>query len=128
VAISVIVAVHEYGHYIVGRWSGIKAEVFSIGFGPVLWSRMDRHGTKWQVAALPFGGYVKFLADASAVSDKADEEVMARLDAEERRHTMHGAPLWARAATVRRGRCSTSSCRSSSSRPSCWRRAPRAIR
>ena len=42
VALSVIVAVHEYGHYIVGRWSGIHAEVFSLGFGPVLWSRMDK--------------------------------------------------------------------------------------
>jgi regulator of sigma E protease len=102
-ALSVIVFVHEYGHYIVGRWSGIKAEVFSIGFGPVLWSRMDRHGTKWQVAALPLGGYVKFLGDASAASDKADEAVMASLDAGERRHTMHGAPLWARAATVAAG-------------------------
>lgn len=103
VALSVIVAVHEYGHYIVGRWSGIKAEVFSIGFGPVLWSRMDRHGTKWQFAALPFGGYVKFLGDASATSDRADETVMSRLDEDERRHTMHGAPLWARAATVAAG-------------------------
>jgi regulator of sigma E protease len=103
VALSVIVAVHEYGHYIVGRWSGIKAEVFSIGFGPVLWSRRDRHGTTWQVAALPLGGYVKFLGDASAASDKADEAVMARLDKTERRHTMHGAPLWARAATVAAG-------------------------
>ena len=102
-ALSIIVAVHEYGHYIVGRWSGIKAEVFSIGFGPVLWSRMDRHGTRWQFAALPFGGYVKFLGDASAASDKADEAVMARLGEEERRHTMHGAPLWARAATVAAG-------------------------
>ncbi len=103
VALSVIVAVHEYGHYIVGRWSGIKAEVFSIGFGPVLWSRVDKRGTKWQFAALPFGGYVKFLGDASAASDRADEEVMSHLDAEERRHTMHGAPLWARAATVAAG-------------------------
>jgi regulator of sigma E protease len=103
VALSVIVFVHEYGHYIVGRWSGIKAEVFSIGFGPVLWSRKDRRGTTWQVAALPLGGYVKFLGDASAASDKADEAVMRRLGAEERRHTMHGAPLWARAATVAAG-------------------------
>jgi regulator of sigma E protease len=103
VALSVIVAIHEYGHYIVGRWSGIKAEVFSVGFGPVLWSRTDRRGTKWQVAALPFGGYVKFLGDASAASDKADDAVMSRLDADERRHTMHGAPLWARAATVAAG-------------------------
>ncbi len=103
VALSIIVAVHEFGHYIVGRWSGIKAEVFSIGFGPVIFSRKDRHGTVWQLAALPLGGYVKFLGDASAASDKADDAVMARLGPEERRHTMHGAPLWARAATVAAG-------------------------
>ena len=65
-ALSIIVAIHEYGHYIVGRWSGIHAEVFSLGFGPVLFSRVDRHGTKWQVAALPFGGFVKFLGDANS--------------------------------------------------------------
>ena len=50
-ALSIIVTVHEYGHYIVGRWSGIKAEVFSLGFGPRLFSRRDKHGTLWQVAA-----------------------------------------------------------------------------
>jgi regulator of sigma E protease len=103
VALSVIVAIHEYGHYIVGRWCGIKAEVFSVGFGPVIWARKDRHGTQWQIAALPFGGYVKFLGDASAVSDRADEETMSHLDAKARRQTMHGAPLWARAATVAAG-------------------------
>ncbi len=103
VALSVIVAVHEYGHYIVGRWSGIDAEVFSIGFGPVLWSRKDRRGTQWQIAALPFGGYVKFLGDASAVSDKADPETFGKLTEDQRRRTMHGAPLWARAATVAAG-------------------------
>lgn len=100
VALSVIVTVHEFGHYIVGRWSGIKAEVFSVGFGPALLKRTDRHGTQWQIAALPFGGYVKFLGDANAASAGADEEVMSHLDAEARRHTMHGAPLWARAATI----------------------------
>ena len=45
VALSVIVAIHEYGHYIVGRWSGIHAEVFSLGFGPVIYSRTDKRGT-----------------------------------------------------------------------------------
>jgi regulator of sigma E protease len=103
VALSIIVAIHEYGHYIVGRWSGIQAETFSIGFGPVLWSRTDRRGTRWQVAALPLGGYVKFLGDANAASAGADLETMASLSPEERRHTMHGAPLWARAATVAAG-------------------------
>ena len=102
VALSVIVAVHEYGHYIVGRWSGIKADVFSIGFGPVLWKRMDRRGTQWQIAALPFGGYVKFMgdADAASVQNSADFESM---EPEAQRHTMAGAPLWARAATVAAG-------------------------
>ena len=104
VALSVIVAVHEYGHYIVGRWSGIHAEVFSLGFGPVLFSRVDKRGTRWQVALLPFGGYVKFLGDANAASGK-DEEAMEQvaLDPAALRRTMHGAPLWARAATVAAG-------------------------
>ncbi len=102
VALSIIVAIHEYGHYIVGRWSGIHAEVFSLGFGPVLFSRVDRHGTKWQLAALPFGGYVKFLGDADAASGK-DGAAIDALDAQERRRSMHGAPLWARAATVAAG-------------------------
>ncbi len=99
VALSVIVAIHEYGHYIVGRWCGIHAEVFSLGFGPVLFSRVDKRGTKWQFAALPFGGYVKFLGDANAASAGTTGDVP---EAEQRR-TMHGAPLWARVLTVAAG-------------------------
>jgi regulator of sigma E protease len=104
IALSVIVAVHEYGHYIVGRWCGIKAEVFSLGFGPVLFAREDRHGTKWQIAALPFGGYVRFAGDANAASGK-DESAMQAVatDPVRLRATMHGAPLWARALTVAAG-------------------------
>lgn len=104
VALSVIVAIHEYGHYIVGRWSGIHADVFSIGFGPILYSRHDKRGTRWQIAALPFGGYVKFAGDANAASGK-DEEAMAQAasDPAVLRRTMHGAPLWARTATVAAG-------------------------
>ncbi|SMY07487.1 RIP metalloprotease RseP [Flavimaricola marinus] len=98
VALSIIVAVHEYGHYIVGRLSGIHAEVFSLGFGPVLFSRKDKHGTVWQFAALPFGGYVKFLGDANAASVGAVEITEA-----DKRRTMLGAPLWARASTVAAG-------------------------
>ena len=103
VALSVIVAIHEYGHYIVGRWTGIDAEVFSLGFGPVLFARTDRRGTRWQVAALPFGGYVKFLGDADATSVSASEAAMAHLPADRRARTMQAAPLWARAATVAAG-------------------------
>ena len=94
VALSIIVAVHEYGHYIVGRWSGIDAETFSLGFGPVIWSGVDRRGTKWQISALPLGGYVQFLGDANAASVGGTGGA---------RNTMLGAPLWARAATVAAG-------------------------
>ncbi len=100
--LSVIVAVHEYGHYIVARWSGIHSEVFSIGFGPVLASRTDKRGTVWQLAAIPLGGYVKFAGDSDAASGK-DDTALDGLDAAARRRTMHGAPLWARAATVAAG-------------------------
>ncbi len=99
IALSVIVAIHEYGHYIVGRWCGIHAEVFSIGFGRVLFSRTDKHGTKWQIAALPFGGFVKFLGDANAASVGGTDQVADVSP----RNTMQGAPLWARAATVAAG-------------------------
>lgn len=102
VALLVIVFVHEYGHYIVGRWSGIHAEVFSLGFGPVLWSRVDRRGTRWQLALLPFGGYVKFLGDGNAAS-AGTSDGFASLSPEQRRASMHGAPLWARTATVAAG-------------------------
>jgi regulator of sigma E protease len=101
VALSIIVFVHEYGHYIIGRWTGIHSEVFSIGFGPVLWSRTDKRGTRWQVAAIPFGGYVKFLGDADATSVRPGD--VSGLTPRERRHTMAGAPLWARSATVLAG-------------------------
>ena len=97
-ALSIIVAIHEYGHYIVGRWSGIHAEVFSLGFGPVLFSKVDRHGTRWQVAALPFGGFVKFLGDANSASVGSTEVPLV-----DKRSTMMGAPLWARFATVLAG-------------------------
>lgn len=99
-ALSIIVAIHEYGHYIVARWTGIHAEVFSLGFGPVLFSRTDRRGTRWQIAALPLGGYVKFLGDSNAASVGTDDTDIREMD---KRRTMLGAPLWARAATVSAG-------------------------
>lgn len=99
VALLVIVAIHEYGHYIVGRWCGIGADVFSLGFGPVLWSRVDSRGTRWQIAAIPLGGYVKFKGDANAASVGGSDEV----ESVRSRETMLGAPVWARALTVAAG-------------------------
>ena len=100
--LSVIVFVHEFGHYFIGKLTGIQAEVFSIGFGPVLISMRDKRGTKWQIAAFPLGGYVKFLGDKNLASgpnpkiDFDDEQSFLR-------KSMHGAPLWARFMTVAAG-------------------------
>ena len=66
--LSLIVFVHELGHYLVGRWSGVKIDAFSLGFGPELFARVDARGTRWRVGALPLGGYVKFHGDANAAS------------------------------------------------------------
>jgi regulator of sigma E protease len=97
VVILVIVFVHEYGHYIVGRWCGVKVEAFSVGFGKELIGYTDRHGTRWKFCAIPLGGYVKFEGDANAASQPSDEQAM---------HTatsLHGQPLWERAAIVAAG-------------------------
>lgn len=99
VALAVIVTVHEYGHYYIGRISGIRAEVFSVGFGPRLFSRRDRRGTVWQIAAVPLGGYVRFLGDSNAASAGTGQQVDQAL----RRQTLSGAPLWARFATLLAG-------------------------
>jgi regulator of sigma E protease len=96
IVLSIVVAVHEYGHYIVGRWCGIHAEVFSLGFGPVLFSRHDKHGTRWQISAVPLGGYVRFLGDADAASRPDSKPVDDAL----KHKTLRGAKLYKRALTV----------------------------
>ena len=101
--LSVIVFVHEFGHYFVGKLSGIKAEVFSVGFGPVLFARYDKNGTKWQVAAFPFGGFVKFLGDKNDASASGLKSNSATETAVSNRASIHGAPLWARFLTVAAG-------------------------
>ena len=100
--LSVIVFVHEFGHYFIGKLSGIHAEVFSIGFGPVIISSYDKRGTKWQLAAFPLGGYVKFLGDKNPASSP-DPEIDKRDEQNLLRKSMHGAPLWARFITVAAG-------------------------
>jgi regulator of sigma E protease len=70
--LSVVVFVHEFGHYWVARRNGVRIEVFSIGFGPELFGRNDRHGTRWKFSAIPLGGYVKMLGDADAASATID--------------------------------------------------------
>ncbi|MBB5220885.1 regulator of sigma E protease [Amaricoccus macauensis] len=102
VVLGIVVFVHEYGHYIVARWCGIRSDVFSIGFGPVIWSRRDKRGTLWQLAALPLGGYVKFVGDADAGS-RTDPKALDAMTPAERAASFHGAAVWRRMLTVLAG-------------------------
>ncbi len=68
-----LVTLHELGHYLVGRWCGVKADVFSVGFGKELFGWTDKRGTRWQIAAIPMGGFVKFAGDMSPASEPSDE-------------------------------------------------------
>lgn len=96
VALTIIVFVHEYGHFKIARWFGMKVDVFSIGFGREIWGWNDRFGTRWKISWLPVGGYVRFAGDANAASipdpndaPKPDE--------------FHGKPIWQRALVVLAG-------------------------
>src|SRR5580693_4894584 len=66
--LTVLVFVHELGHYLVARWNDVRVEVFSIGFGPELFGWNDRSGTRWKVSAIPLGGYVRMFGDEDATS------------------------------------------------------------
>lgn len=98
VLIGTLVVVHELGHYWVGRWCGVKADKFSIGFGPQIWGRVDKRGTLWRVAALPLGGYVQFAGDMNPTS-QADES-WKQLPEAERNQTFQSKALWQRALIV----------------------------
>ena len=95
--LTLLVFVHEFGHYWVAQRFGIHAEVFSIGFGPELFGWTDRKGTRWKVCAVPLGGYVKFLGDADQASGMPTSET---LTSEQRGRAFFSQPLYARAAVV----------------------------
>lgn len=99
--IGPLVFVHEMGHYLVARWCGVKADIFSIGFGPELVAWVDKRGTRWRIAAFPLGGYVKFAGDMN-VASKADPDWLL-LPAAERERSFPAKPVWQRAAIVAAG-------------------------
>jgi regulator of sigma E protease len=98
VILTILVFVHEAGHYLVARRCGVKIETFSIGFGPELFGWNDRHGTRWKFSMIPLGGYVKMFGDADAASSPNKDTF--RLTAEERKFSFYHKPLGQRAAIV----------------------------
>jgi regulator of sigma E protease len=96
--IGPLVFVHELGHYLAGRAFGVHAEAFSIGMGRELFGWTDRRGTRWKVAALPLGGYVKFQGDMGPASEP--DPAWLALPPEERAKTLQGKPVWQRFIVV----------------------------
>lgn len=120
VLLTIIVFIHEYGHFSVARLLGVRVDVFSIGFGKPLMRWTDRKGTEWRVARWPLGGYVKFFGDLNPASQAAPEaqkrpattqfpspghedEVAVGMTEEERKVCFHFKPVWARALVVAAG-------------------------
>jgi len=97
-----LITLHELGHYLVGKWLGVKAEVFSIGFGSELVGWTDKEGTRWKVSVLPLGGYVQFKGDMNPASIP-DGEAIAGATEEEQSGSFHHASLWRRALIVAAG-------------------------
>ena len=99
VVLSVVVFVHEFGHFQVARWRKVAIDTFSIGFGKTLLGWRDRHGVHWKIGALPLGGYVKFADDADAMStgprERIDDPVV--MAEARRRGLFHAQPLNTRA-------------------------------
>ena len=100
--LGVVVFIHEMGHFLVARYFGVTVETFSIGFGPEIGGFYDRQGTRWRVAWVPLGGYVKFKGDENAASVPSQDNVDA-LSEEERRGNFHAKPVGQRAAVVAAG-------------------------
>ena len=100
--LSLVVFFHELGHFLIGRWCGVKVETFSLGFGPELFGFNDRRGTHWRVAALPLGGYVKFFGEGSG-SSMPEEIALEAMSAQEREVSFSAQRVWKRAAIVAAG-------------------------
>ena len=100
--LTIIVFVHEMGHYLVARWNGIAIHTFSIGFGPELIGRTDKLGTRWRLSMIPLGGYVRFLGDMN-VASLNDPNAVEEFDEQVRPHLFSQKNVWQRISVVLAG-------------------------
>ena len=109
--LTLVVTIHELGHFCVARSFGVAVDRFAIGFGKPIWKHVDRHGIEWRIGCLPIGGYVRFSGDADASSSVPDAEdlnalrqdITSRLGAEAVSRFFHFKPVWQRALVVAAG-------------------------
>jgi len=100
--LTVVVFIHELGHFLVARWCGVGIKAFSIGFGPEIVGFTDRHDTRWKISWIPLGGYVKFIDDEN-VASAGGRRTLDQLTPEERARSFQGKSLAQRAAVVAAG-------------------------
>jgi len=100
--LTIVVFFHELGHFLIARLCGVRVLTFSVGFGPELLGFTDRYGTRWKIAAIPLGGYVKFFGDDNAAS-VPDEAAVTAMTADERKVSFFYQPVGRRAAIVAAG-------------------------
>lgn len=87
VLLGILVFVHELGHFLMARFTGVRVDEFSLGFGKELWGFTDKSGTRWKLSAIPLGGYCKFYGDQDASSSTNDEEKLQNLTEAEKKVT-----------------------------------------
>ena len=102
VVLGIVVFIHEMGHFLVARMNGVAVEAFSIGFWPEIGGFQDKHGTRWRVAWIPLGGYVKFVGDENAAS-MPSQEAAANVSPQERARMFQFKPVGVRAMVVAAG-------------------------
>lgn len=98
VVLSIVVFIHEYGHYIFAIKCGVKVEEFSVGFGKEIWGKTDKRGTRWKVCWVPLGGFCKFFGDDDAASTKQSK--IKELSEEDKQNTLLYKNIWQRIAVV----------------------------
>ncbi len=97
IVLSILVFVHELGHYLIARYNGVGIDVFSIGFGPEVIGWNDKAGTRWKISWFPLGGYVKMVGDADAASTP-DREALKKMDSDTKARSLFYKSVWQRIA------------------------------
>ena len=103
ILITVVVFIHEYGHYYFARRYGVGVTDFSIGFGKELFGFNDKNGTRWKFCLIPLGGYVKFFGDRNVFSQSEQQEVLKKYSSDDQKKLFILKPLYQRALIVAGG-------------------------
>lgn len=103
IILSIVVFIHEFGHYIVAIKNGVQVDEFAIGYGKEIYGWNDKRGTRWKVCLLPFGGFVKFFADEDESSSFASKEKLMKLSEEDKKKCLYFKSVWQRIQVVSAG-------------------------